>query len=289
MATARIHHRAGDYQKQGARLFEIDRLLRGGRLPASDAREPPRRVGAAPSQRDFDYLRYTLGPRSGTTGDRRAGLHQEDLLPAAPGGDGRRRALPRSWSARRSSSTPAPARRGGARGASGRSRRRCPEAGRTAAAWVTARSPSPTSRRREPSPRQVWQAVLGSLRTSRDPRASHYAKPAARRAWREGRPLGPDRLRGRLVPPRPLPRQRNAPRTFLLPRIEATEAHREPLPDPRRLRPPRLRPPRLRRPPGRRRAGAHLPHPLHPRSLRRSPPSASGTPTSGRAGTPAGG
>lgn len=224
MATARIAHREGDYQKQSARLLEIDRLVRAGGYPSHGYLAKHLGVTSRTIQRDFDHLRETLRAPLAYDGRRKGWYYTEEsfLLPAvvATAADVLSLLLVREAVAQYAATPHAEA----ARAALAKVEAALPEKARVAAAWVERKVAFTGFPAAKILP-QVWQDLLSALALSRTLRIL-YAKPGARAAWRKLDPWGLIVSEGDWYVHGRCHRS-EAPRTFLLPRIRASEVTAE--------------------------------------------------------------
>lgn len=220
MATARIAHRSGDYQKQSARLLEIDRLLRAGGYPSHASLAKHLGVSGRTIVRDFAHLQYTLKAPLAYDGSRKGWRYTEEsyFLPAmvATPGDVLSLLLVREAVEQYAGTPHAEA----ARAALAKVEAALPPSARTAAAWVESKVAFTDFPAAAILP-AVWQAVLGALQHARTLRL-HYAKPGERPHWRDVDPWGLVVSEGDWYL-HGFCHTRRAPRTFLLPRAKAAE------------------------------------------------------------------
>ncbi len=184
----RTLHRAGDFLSQPARLLEIDARLRAGRHPSHAELASELGVSARTIQRDFDYLRFTLGAPLEYDERRKGWSYTEDTysLPAVylTNDDVQALLLVRQ-AVEQYQGTPYAA---AAHHALELMERALPARERLAAEWVSQRVaftdfPAATIR---PA---VWKAVLEGLRTSHT-LALTYQRPGAKPQRRRVDPYG---------------------------------------------------------------------------------------------------
>jgi predicted DNA-binding transcriptional regulator YafY len=220
MANGRIHHRPGDYQKQGARLLEIDRLVRARGFPSQATLAAHLGVTVRTIQRDFDHLKETLRAPLAYDGHEKGWCYTEEsyFLPAvvATEGDVLSLLLVREAVEQYASTPHAEA----ARAALAKVEAALPGEARVTAAWVEKKVAFTGFPAAEIRPR-VWQDLLSALAQSRTLRI-RYRKPGVRAAWRKLDPWGLIVSEGDWYVHGYCHRSA-APRTFLLPRIRESE------------------------------------------------------------------
>lgn len=216
----RTTHRSGDYLSAPARYLEIDARIRSGGRPSHAAIAKDLGVSTRTIQRDFDYMKGTIGAPLEYDPKRKGWFYSDDtfFLPSvlATADDLLALLLIRQAIEQYEGTPYAEA----AKRAFARIEKALPEKERLAAEWVKRKVAFTDFPPAEIS-KEVWRAVLEGLRTAHTVTIA-YAKPGERAKPRKIDPLGLIVSEGDWYL-YTHDHQRNARRTFLLARIEQAE------------------------------------------------------------------
>lgn len=222
--TPRTLHRSGDYLSQPARLLEIDARVRAGNRPSHAALAHELGVSTRTIQRDFDYLRFTLGAPLEYDARRKGWFYGEEsfFLPSvlATARDVRALLLVRAAVAQHAGTPYADS----ATRALELIARALPERERVGAAWVGSKVAFADFPSAEIEP-AVWETVLEGLREERTLVLS-YRRPGQSARRRRVDPYGLIVSGGDWYV-HGLSHRHGERRTFLLSRIRRAEATEE--------------------------------------------------------------